>query len=472
MTAIVWIRRNLREYDNTALVRASQDHNEVIPIYIVDQNYFEDSTLGYPRVKFWRDSLVELKQGQLRKKSKDIVIRNGEVLKELTNIIDQTEADSLYFNRDYTPYSRKRDKKVMEELDIPVNTFKDHVIFEKEEIMTNKDTPYKVFSYYKRKWFDKEKRRPQEAEQYSVPVLDSHPIPSLEELGFEKPENMSVWEGGRKNGLERLEKFKDKIGAYKEHRDYPAKNATSKLSPHIKFGTVSVREIFWEAERMRKTQAAEGIETWQEELAWRDFYYQLLWHNPRTVNEPFLEKYKQINWRSKEEAKEDWERFINGKTGFPLVDAGMRQLKQTGWMHNRLRMLTTSFACKDLWLDWKDVHNYFKKMFIDADVASMIGGIQWAYSIGTDAQPYFRVFNPTNHGEKYDPDGEYTKKWVPELQDIPDSYLFKPWEMPDYVQQSCNIIIGEDYPKPIVNHKQRREEAIERFEKINENQNN
>jgi len=473
MTAIVWIRRNLREYDNTAIIKAAEEHRKVIPVYIVDKKYFREQTLGYPRVKFWRESLTELKQNLLRHKSKDLVIRHGEPLERLEGLIQETEADALYFNRDYTPYSRKRDKEIIEKLEIPVKTFKDHVMFEKDEILTEKETPYKVYGYYKRKWFQREKRKPQKPEDYSVPVVNSSQIPTLEELGFQKPDHMGeIWSGGRKEGLKRLEKFKQQIGAYKNERDYPAKDATSKLSPHIKFGTLSIREIYWESERTRRNQATEGIETWQEELAWRDFYYQVLWHNPQTVNQPFLEQYNQLDWRSKEDVEEVWERFINGKTGFPFVDAGMRQLKQTGWMHNRLRMLVTSFACKDLWLDWKDVHNYYKKMFIDADIASMVGGIQWAYSIGTDAQPYFRVFNPTSHAEKYDPDGEYIKKWVPELQNVPDSYLYTPWRMPEYVQQNADIIIGKDYPEPIVNHDERRKEAIERFEKANENQKN
>ncbi len=473
MTAIVWIRRSLREKDNTALIRAAEEHRKVIPFYIIDQNYFETQKPGYPRVKFWRDSLNELKQELLRHKSKDLVIRSGKPLNEIENLINETEADALYFNRDYTPYSRKRDKKIIEETDIPVKTFKDHVMFEKEEILTNEETPYKVFSYYKRKWFNKEKRRPEKPGDYTVPVLDSHPIPTLNELGIQKPDGLEeVWEGGRENGLERLEKFKNQIGAYKTERDYPAKDATSKLSPHIKFGTISVREIYWESERTRRDQAAEGIETWQEELAWRDFYYQLLWHNPRTVQEPFLEQYEDMGWRSKEEAGEDWERFIKGETGYPFVDAGMRQLRKTGWMHNRLRMVVTSFACKDLWLDWRDLHDYYKKMFVDADIASMIGGIQWAYSIGTDAQPYFRVFNPTSQGKKYDPDGEYIKKWVPELENVPDSYLHRPWRMPSYVQQNAGVNIGEDYPEPIVDHDKKRKEAVKKFEQANENQKN
>lgn len=467
MTAIVWIRRSMREHDNTALVEASREHEEVIPFYIIDENYFSQASLGYPRVKFWHDSLKELKQSLDNKKGKSLVVRRGKPLRELKKIVNETDADSIYHNRDYTPYSRKRDEKIGKELKAPVKSFKDIVMFEKKEILTNSKTPYKVYTYYSKKWFNKEKRRPQETEKYTTPNIKSNDIPSLNELGFQKPEEMTVWNGGREKGLERLEAFKDKIWTYDENRDYAWKDATSKLSPHLKFGTVSIREVFWEAERLKARNPdseTSGIKTWQEELAWRDFYMQVLWNWPETIQKPFLEDYENISWRSKEEAEEDWEAFIEGKTGFPFVDAGMRQLKRTGWMHNRLRMVVTSFACKDLWLDWKDVHDYFKKMFVDAETAAMVGGIQWAYSIGTDAQPYFRVFNPISQGEKYDPQGKYIRKWVTELEEVPDEHIHKPHKMNEEQQKKYNITIDKDYPRPIVDHGKRRKDAIESFE--------
>ncbi|MEF8880524.1 MAG: deoxyribodipyrimidine photo-lyase [Candidatus Nanohaloarchaea archaeon] len=466
MTAIVWIRRSLREHDNTALVEASREHEEVLPLYVVDDKYFKKATLGHPRVKFWHDSLKELKQ-EMQDKGKDLIVRKGKPVEELKEIIQETKADKVYHNKDYTPYSRERDKKVEEELDIDVKTFKDIVMFEKKEILTNSGTPYKVYTYYSKKWFKNEKKRPQEVEEYKTPEIHSDNIPSLDELGYEKPEGMEVWEGGRENGLARIEDFKDRIWNYDENRDYAWKDSTSKLSPHLKFGTVSIREVFWEAERIKArnpNKDTSGIKTWQEELAWRDFYMQVLWNWPETTDKPFLEQYEEIEWRSREEAEEDWEAWINGETGVPFVDAGMRQLKKTGWMHNRLRMVVTSFSCKDLWLDWKDVHEYFNEMFVDAEIASMIGGIQWAYSIGTDAQPYFRVFNPFTQGEDYDPDGEYIRKWVPELEDVPDKHIHKPHKMNRLDQEDCGVEIGEDYPKPIVNHDDERKKAIKRFE--------
>jgi deoxyribodipyrimidine photo-lyase len=472
MTAIVWIRRSLREHDNTALVEACKEHDEVVPLYVVDRDYFEKSKLGYPRVRFWQESLKEFKEILGSQKDKKLIIRNGEPLKELRNIVEEVEADEVYHNRDYTPYSRRRDQKAKNELDVPVRTFKDIVMFEKKEILTNSDTPYKVYTYYSKKWFDREKRRPQKAGDYRVPVAKSRSIPSVKELGFEKPEGLEwAWNPGREGGKARLESFKDKILDYDRDRDYAWKEGTSKLSPHFKFGTVSIREAFWEAERIKARNQGEdssGVKTWQEELAWRDFYMQVLWNWPETTEKPFLDQYEEIDWRSKEDVEKEWSAWVNGRTGVPFVDAGMRQLKKTGWMHNRLRMVVTSFACKDLWLDWKDVHEYFKRMFVDAEIASMVGGIQWAYSIGTDAQPYFRVFNPFTQGEDYDPDGKYIREWVPELEDVPDEHIHKPHEMNKLEQEDCNLVIGEDYPKPIVDHDSKRKKAVKKFEQAKE----
>jgi deoxyribodipyrimidine photo-lyase len=472
VTAVVWIRRSLREHDNTALVEASKKHEKVIPFYVVDDQYFSNAELGYPRVKFWRESLKEFKQDMEGKEGKNLVIRKGKPLEQLKKIVEETDADAVYQNRDYTPYSRDRDEKVDEGLEVPVKTFKDIVMFEKKEILTNSGTPYKVYSYYKKKWFKNEKRRPQKVEEYTTPGLESDEVPSLEELGFERPENFEwIWNPGREGGLERIDEFKEEIWNYDENRDYAWKDSTSKLSPHLKFGTVSIREVFWEAERLKARNPnddSSGIETWQEELAWRDYYFQILWNYPHEVDEPFMDKYRdnEPDWETKEETPEKWEAWVEGKTGYPFVDAGMRQLKKTGFMHNRLRMVVTNFSCKDLWLDWRDVHDYFSKMFVDAEISAMVGGIQWSYSIGTDAQPYFRVFNPTSQGEDYDPDGEYIRKWVPELEDVPDEHIHEPWKMNKLQQQDCGVIIGEDYPEPIVDHDKKRKEAIERFEEL------
>ena len=472
MTAIVWIRKSLREFDNTALVKASKEHDQVIPFYVVDDKYFETSDLGYPRINFWHEALESFKENLSGQESKDLVIRKGKPLEQLKKLAKEVDADAVFHNRDYTPYSRERDEEVAEELTVPVKSFKDRVISEKEEILTNSGTPYKVYTYYKKKWFKQEKRRPQGVKDYTTPGLESDDIPSVQELGFEEPDNFEwKWNPSRKGAQNRMEEFKDNILDYDENRDYAWRDDTSKLSPHMKFGTISIREIFWEAERIKARNPNDdtsGIETWQEELAWRDYYMQILWNYPHEVDEPFMDKYRdnEPDWDSKEEASEKWSAWVNGETGYPFVDAGMRQMKKTGWMHNRLRMVVTNFSCKDLWLDWRDVHKYFSEMFVDAEISAMVGGIQWSYSIGTDAQPYFRVFNPISQSERYDPDGEYIRKWVPELEDVPDEHIHEPWKMNKLQQENCGVIMGEDYPMPIVDHDEKRKESVERFEKL------
>ncbi len=468
MTVIAWVRRSLREHDNTSIRKASESSEEVVPFYCVDKKYFSEADLGFPRVKFWRDSLVEFKENLEEQKGKKMVLRHGKPVEELKKLVEESGADKIVVNQDYTPYFRDLLRDVRKSLDVKVETVKDIVMFEKEEITTNKGKPYKVYTYFMKKWFKNQKRRPEKVKKYVVPELGSDKIPSLRELGFDKPEKIDwAWNPGRKGGIERLEKFKDKIGFYGEKRDFPSKEGTSKLSPHLKFGTVSIREVFWEMERLREKNPSydEGVRVWQEELAWRDFYFQVLWNWPETVEKAFIEDFRGINWV---DDKEKFKRWAEGKTGFPFIDAGMRELEKTGWMHNRARMAVTSFACKDLWLDWKKVHRFFSRKFVDAELSSMIGGVQWAYSIGTDAQPFFRVFNPWTQGEKYDPDGTYIRKFIPELEEVPDKYIHRPYKMSEETQKSSKCILGDDYPYPIVDHDEKRKESIEKFRKIKE----
>lgn len=467
MTAIAWIGNSIRTHDNTALVRASQDHDKVLPLFIVDVEHSQEEP-GCPTAKFRKDCLKEMRES-LAEEGKTLCVRHGETVEELEKVVEEVDADAVYRNKHYTPYRRETRQDAREALDIPLNAFKDRVIFEEEEILTNSGTPYKVYSYYRNKWMKKEKRKPEEPESFDTPDAEPGRIPGPEELGVEAPDDIEVWNGGRENGLEGLNEFTEqKVGDYDDRRDLAAEYGTSALSPHLKFGTVSPREAFWASQRAQaKGQDEEGVETWQEELAWRDYYMQILHNYPHEVDEPFMDKYRgnEPDWDSKNETPEKWQAWVEGRTGYPFVDAGMRQLRKTGWMHNRLRMVTTNFSCKDLWLEWRDVHDYFNRMFVDAEIASMVGGIQWSYSIGTDAQPYFRVFNPITQGERYDEDGEYIRRWVPELEDVPNEHIHEPWKMSKDEQQACGVEIGEDYPRPIVDHDTMRKRSVERFEK-------
>ncbi len=464
MTAIAWIRREMRVRDNTALVRAAQDHDTVVPFYVVDTDYFDqgdadDLGLGWPRVKFWHDSLRELRD-LLRDRGTDLIVRQGSPHEELQEIVAGTDADAVYTNDDHTPYARQRDEEISDALDVPFTRFEDVMMHAPDTIYTNQGDPYQVFTYYWKTWRDMDKPEPRDVPVFAAPDVNVGRIPSLSALGWDDP-GMDVMPGGREAGLARIDAFMDDIAFYGDRRDEPAADATSRLSPHLKFGTVSIREAFHAAEDARTPETSDGVEAWQRQLAWRDFYMQVLHHHPRTVTEPFQEQYASIDW---ETDPGYWEAFVNGETGYPFIDAGMRQLQETGWMHNRARMAVTSFAAKDLHLDWQDVHDHFNAMFVDAELSAMIGGIQWAYSIGTDAQPYFRVFNPWTQGEDHDPGGDYIRARVDELEDVPDEYVHRPHEMPQEVQEDAGCIIGEDYPEPIVDHAAERERAIERFE--------
>lgn len=468
MTAIAWIGRAFREKDNTALRKAAEDHEEVLPVFVDDIERSNEEP-GYPKLKFRKEAMEEFRD-KLRDQENDLVVRRGDPVDELAELVEEVGADAVYHNKGYTPYRVDLRGRAEEELGVPVNSFKDKALFEEKEILTNSGTPYKVYSYFKKKWFKKEKRKPEETPGFDSPEVEPGDIPGPKDYGLEKPDGMEVWPGGREEALERLESFvEDHISDYDEKRDLAAKSATSRLSPHLKYGTVSVREAFWKAERQRVRGASdEGVDVWQEELAWRDYYFQILFNFPHSLDEPFMDKYRgnEPEWEPKEEAPEKWRRWVEGKTGYPFVDAGMRQLRETGWMHNRLRMVVTNFSCKDLWLDWRDVHEYFNRMFVDAEVSAMVGGIQWSYSIGTDAQPYFRVFNPVTQGERYDEGGQYIRRWVPELEDVPDEYVHEPWRMSKTEQQQVGCVIGGDYPERIVDHDERRKKAVDRFEQL------
>jgi deoxyribodipyrimidine photo-lyase len=325
-----------------------------------------------------------------------------------------------------------------------------------------------VFSPFFDSWAQQDHPDPVEAPAAVTGGLDRD-VPSIDALGFEGS-TAHLPAGGHDAARERLDAFLDgPIFDFAEARDVPAADGTSRLSADLKFGTVGIRTV-WAAtesaiEDAPDDGARESVSEFQRQLAWREFYHHVLAARPDIVSSNYREFSRPIEWRHDAEEIRAWKQ---GETGYPFVDAGMRQLLAEGWMHNRLRMVVTSFACKDLWLEWRDVHDYFSKMFVDAEISSMIGGIQWAYSIGTDAQPYFRVFNPVTQGERYDEAGEYIREWVPELEEVPDQYIHEPWKMPETVKQDIDFKLGEDYPERIVDHSEQREKAISRFEDAKE----
>ena len=415
---ICWLRRDIRLQDNAALYFALKENNNILPLFIFDTEILDSlEDKKDARVEFIHQAVSALKE-QLEQLKSSLLILHGNPVE----IFGKLNPSAVYTNRDYEPYARTRDQAIATNLEsrgIGFKTFKDHVILESTEVLKADGSPYTVFTPYSRKW--KEIFKPVHAKSY---VVEKHlhnllqvpplPIPTLEDIGFQQT---GVQFPERRIAISTIEK-------YHNQRDFPAIKGTSRLSAHIRFGTVSIRKLFQIAFKKN--------ETWLNELIWREFYQMILWHFPEVVTNSFKSEYDRIEWRNDVAEFKAW---CEGNTGYPIVDAGMRELNQTGFMHNRVRMITASFLTKHLLLDWRWGEAYFAKKLLDYDLASNNGGWQWAAGSGSDAAPYFRLFNPQLQAEKFDPNNDYINKWVPER-------------------------ITSEYPQPIVDHKMARERAL------------
>ncbi len=463
---IHWHRRDLRLVDNRGLAAATGAGRPVLPVFV-----FDDAVLqhGAPaRVAFMLDALAALREAY-RERGSDLLVTSGDPSGVLPDLASRHGADTVTWCRDYTGLARERDDAVraaLEDRGVGVEAVHDAVCHPPATITTSKGECYSVFTYYGRKWHDREKEPPASApepDDLAAPVTGSATaVPSLADLGFEAPE-AEVPPGERGAGLERLADFcADAIYRYGERRDYPADGSTSRLSPHLKFGTLGIREVHAATREAMEAapdeDARESVGELQDQLAWREFYAQVLWANPDTVTENFQDFAEPIDWADDPAALRAWQ---EGRTGYPIVDAGMRQLRDEAWMHNRLRMIVASFLTKDLLLDWRHGYSWFRERLVDHDTANDVGGWQWAASTGTDAQPYFRVFNPMTQGERYDPDADYIRRYVPELDGIPAGVIHEWDEVDDTVRHRQ----APDYPAPIVDHSERREAAIAMFER-------
>ena len=415
---VCWFRRDLRLFDNTAFYYAAKSDYPVLPLFIFDQNIIDELPKDDARISFIYDSLKSINQ-ELNTCGGSIKIVKSTPLEAFNTLLNEYDIQSVYLNKDYEPYAIKRDKEVESFLakeNIAFNTFKDHVVFEQNEITKDDGNPYTVFTPYSKKWKNALANIILETFDVDLNKINFVPLkegfPSIETLGFKKSTIIVP-----SYSLEQL-------GSYKNERNLPAKNSTSKLSVHLRFGTVSVRQMVKKAQQIG--------EDFLNELIWREFFHQVLWHFPYVVNKVFKPKYQLIEWRNNEEEFEKW---CTGKTGYPIVDAGMRELNQTGLMHNRVRMITASFLCKHLLIDWRWGEAYFAEKLLDFDLAINNGNWQWVAGTGCDAAPYFRVFNPTTQTQRFDPNLAYIKKWVPEFESL-------------------------EYPTPIVDHKYARERAL------------
>ncbi|MWV40805.1 deoxyribodipyrimidine photo-lyase [Natrialba sp. INN-245] len=456
-----WHRRDLRATDNRSL-EAAASTGPVLPVFVFDPEILEFASP--PRVAFMLESLSELR-AWYRERSSDLLIATGDPRDELPRIAREHDADRVVWNRDYSGLARKRDDAVrvaLTDAGLEAESFDDALLFEPGSITTQDGETYAVYSYFWRKWRNREKETVYpEPNGDQLADVSGDSLPSLAELGFADPE-AAVPDGGMGASHRRLETFCDgPIYRYADQRDEPAADATSGLSAHLKWGTVGIRTVY-DAVRRAKDEASEeaaadSCEEFASQLAWREFYAHVLATNPETVTENYRSYENPIGWRTDPDALRAWK---DGETGYPIVDAGMRQLRSEAFVHNRVRMLVASFLTKDLLLDWREGYAWFREKLADHDAANDVGGWQWAAGTGTDAQPYFRVFNPMTQGERYDSDAEYIREHVPELEDAPPDTIHG-WPDLDPEERAD---VAPEYPAPIVDHAERREAAIEMFE--------
>ncbi|HEX5538241.1 MAG TPA: deoxyribodipyrimidine photo-lyase [Methylophilaceae bacterium] len=466
--ALVWFRRDLRDYDHAALYHALKWADEVYCAFVFDTEILDRlEDRADRRVEFIHDSVAELKTA-LQAGGGDLIVLHGAASLEIPRLAQSLEVQAVYANRDYEPAANARDDKVAASLanhDIEFHRFKDQVIFERDEILTNAGTPFGVFTPYKRAWLKKVddfflKPYPVDHYKASLAHVESGQVPTLESMGFRRT-NLAELKiaTGMAGGLQWFDDFLARINRYQEARNFPAIKGSSYLSVHLRFGTVSIRHLARTAWQLAGT----GAETWLSELIWRDFYFQVLHHHPQVAHgRAYQARFDALPFANDERLFQAW---CEARTGYPLVDAAMRQLNQTGYMHNRLRMVTASFLVKDLLVDWRLGEQYFADKLIDFDLAANNGGWQWAASTGCDAQPWFRIFNPVTQSQKFDPQGHFIRKYVPELAACNDREIHAPWLMPAERQQALNLAIGRDYPLPVVDHAMRRKQALEMYER-------
>lgn len=471
---LMWFRRDLRVDDNAALWRALRTCREVVCVFVFDKAILDDLPAADRRVEFIRESLVEL-DADLRALGGGLIVRHAVAEEEIPDLAHALDVQAVFANRDYEPAAVDRDVKVFGALanaGITFHTAKDQVVFEQAEVLTKVGQPYTVFTPYKRAWLAKVDSfflKPYPSRGYAEslvapPARYDAPVPSLKDIGFEAT-NLSTLEipTGTQGGAALFEDFFDRIDRYDEARNFPAVRGPSYLSVHLRFGTVSIRQLASVAHQL-SLQGNAGAATWLSELIWRDFYFQILAHNPQMAEgKSFRPEYDKIIWHHGKHADTLFDAWCQGRTGYPLIDAAMLQINQSGYMHNRLRMVVASFLCKDLGLDWRRGEAYFALHLNDFELSSNNGGWQWASSSGCDAQPYFRIFNPVTQSERFDPEGKFIRRYLPQLAKLSDKVIHAPWTASPVELEAAGLTLGEHYPKPIVDHAEARERTLQRY---------
>ncbi|HET6408454.1 MAG TPA: deoxyribodipyrimidine photo-lyase [Chthoniobacteraceae bacterium] len=464
--AIHWFRRDLRLTDNTALNAAIAAHDQIIPLYVISEWKKKHPWCGAPRQEFLC-GCVELLNKSLQQSGGRLIVQKGTADKVIAKLIHEAGVDAVYFNRDPDPYGRKLEILVGEaakQAGASVHSYKDIALVERDELLTGSGTPFRVFTPYAKAWHRIEKTEPgRTASKFSVPKeIQSDPLPTLATWALTS--DADIIAPGEAAARKRLARFLDgPVFAYSAARDIPSAEATSRLSQDLRFGTLSVREIYAKCQETSKgTRSANhrrSIDVFINELIWREFYQQVLWFNPEVLSYEYQERYRHLAWQDhwrpeKQPGGEAFQRWSRGETGFPIVDAGMRQLNATGFLHNRVRMTTAMFLTKDLHVWWMHGESYFMQRLVDGEIASNNGGWQWSASTGTDAAPYFRIQNPWIQSKRFDPEGAYVKRWVPEVKDVPAGRLHAP---------PADVHLAKSYPLPMVDHQRERDVTLEMF---------
>jgi deoxyribodipyrimidine photo-lyase len=477
--ALVWMRRDLRVDDHAALHHALRSARQVWCAFVFDRAILDPLPRADRRVAFIRDSLVGV-DAELRALGAahgidgcGLLVRQGAAPQQVVELARQLDVAAVFASHDDDPAALARDahtRGLLAEAGVALHTSKDHVVFERDEVMTRLGGAYSVFTPYKNAWLKKVDTYflsaypvARHASALAPLPAGAGGVPTLAELGF-APTNLHQLRlpSGPAGARELLDDFLPRIDRYADARDFPALKGPSYLSTHLRFGTVSVRRLAREAhQRMR--DGSRGAEVWLSELIWRDFYHQILHHHPHVVAHAFKPAYDRIRWEHGRHADESFAAWCEGRTGYPLVDAAMHQINQTGYMHNRLRMVVASFLTKDLGIDWRRGEAYFAEKLNDFDLAANNGGWQWAASSGCDAQPYFRIFNPVAQSARFDPQGRFIRRYLPVLARLPDTLLHAPWTARPVDLAAAGLVLGRDYPEPVVAHEAARMRTLERY---------
>ncbi len=477
-SGLVWFRRDLRVDDHPALHLALQQCRHVHCVFVFDRDILAALPRADRRVEFIRASLVEL-DGDLRRLSGHeaggLIVLHDRAASAVPALAQQLGVQAVYAAHDYEPQAQARDAQVRGALaacGIALHTTKDHVVFEGREILTGGGTPYTVFTPYKRAWLARLEKLGAPPVYDVAPAPDAlaprppelrGPVPTLAELGFEASNLAQLkMPTGASGARQLLDDFVARMDHYHETRDYPALKGPSYLGVHLRFGTLSVRRAVALAQQHGRNGSA-GAASWLSELVWREFYFQILANFPHVATSAFKPAYDAIPWEQGTHAQALYAAWCEGRTGYPIVDAAMRQLNQSGYMHNRLRMVAGSFLVKDLGLDWRWGERYFAQQLNDFDLAANNGGWQWVASSGCDAQPWFRIFNPVSQSRKFDPQGRFIRRYLPQLAALPDAALHAPWLASPLELASAGVALGQDYPLPLVLHDEARARALQRY---------